>query len=83
MELPSTLVSPIYEIRLLSDAFIDLFAHNVHFSSDVSRRSDVSISVYLRTMHGQDDMGNDLLMARIALTPSLDAHVGFVTINFK
>lgn len=47
-------------------------------SSDVSRTSTISISAYLRTaqcVQGQDDMGNDLLMARVDLTPALDAHV--------
>jgi len=35
------------------------------------------VSSYLRTavVQGQDDMGNDLLMARVDLTPMLDDHV--------
>jgi hypothetical protein len=46
--------------------------------SDVSRTSNLSLSAYLRTtqyMPGQDNMGNDLLMGRLDLTPVLDAHV--------
>ena len=46
--------------------------------SDVSRTSNLSLSTYLRTsqgMVGQDNMGNDLLMGRLDLTPVLDAHV--------
>lgn len=49
-------------------------AHN----SDVSRTSNISVSSYLRTaaaVQGQDDMGNDLLMARVELTPTLEGHV--------
>ena len=47
--------------------------------SDVSRTSNISVSSYLRTtapVQGQDDIGNDLLMARVDLTPALDGHVG-------
>ena len=46
--------------------------------SDVSRTSNVSVSAYLRTaqsLRGQEDMGNDILMARVELTPVLDGHV--------
>ena len=46
--------------------------------SDVSRASTISVSAYLRTaqcVQGQDDMGNDILMARVDLVPVLDAHV--------
>ena len=46
--------------------------------SDVSRMSNISVSAYLRTaqcVEGQDDMGNDILMARVDLTPMLDGHV--------
>ncbi|KIY52197.1 AGC/Akt protein kinase [Fistulina hepatica ATCC 64428] len=39
---------------------------------DVSRTSTISVSAYLRAAQGQDDMGNDLLMARVELTPILD-----------
>ncbi|KAJ7472261.1 kinase-like domain-containing protein [Mycena galericulata] len=49
--------------------------YRAHF--DVSRTSNVSVSAYLRTdaaVGGQDDMGNDLLMARVDLTPTLDSH---------
>jgi serine/threonine protein kinase len=45
--------------------------------SDVSRTSNIVVSAYLRTaqsVQGRDDMGNDLLMARVDLTPVLDAH---------
>jgi hypothetical protein len=48
------------------------------YHSDVSRTSNLSLSTYLRTsqgMVGQDNMGNDLLMGRLDLTPVLDAHV--------
>ena len=47
-------------------------------SSDVSRTSNISVSSYLRTaaaIQGQDNMGNDLLMGRVDLTPMLDGHV--------
>lgn len=46
--------------------------------SDVSRTSNVSVSSYLRTTasaQGKDDMGNDLLIARVDLMPVLDGHV--------
>lgn len=46
--------------------------------SDVSRISTICVSAYLRTaaaVKGQDDMGNDLLMGRVDLTPVLDGHV--------
>jgi hypothetical protein len=46
--------------------------------SDVSRTSSIAVSAYLRTaaaVQGQDDMGNDLLMARVDLTPVLEGHV--------
>lgn len=58
--------------------FIVLTSRISPHSSDVSRTSTISISAYLRTaqcVQGQDDMGNDLLMARVDLTPALDAHV--------
>ena len=45
--------------------------------SDVSRLSNIAVSAYLRTaapVQGQDDMGNDLLMGRVDLTPMLDGH---------
>ncbi len=46
-------------------------------TSDVSRTSNIIVSSYLRTAsaQGQDDMGNDLLIARVELTPMLDGHV--------
>ncbi|KAF7313798.1 Non-specific serine/threonine protein kinase [Mycena chlorophos] len=47
--------------------------YRAHF--DVSRTSNVSVSAYLRTeaaVQGQEDMGNDFLMARVDLTPTLD-----------
>ena len=46
--------------------------------SDVSRTSNVSVSAYLRTaqsVRGKEDMGDDILMARVDLTPVLDGHV--------
>lgn len=36
------------------------------------------MSVYLRTaqpLHGERNMGNDLLISRVELTPSFDRHV--------
>jgi len=54
----------------------DVSPNSTH--SDVSRTSNLSLSTYLRTsqgMVGQDNMGNDLLMGRLDLTPVLDAHV--------
>lgn len=48
---------------------------NYRADFDVSRASTISVSAYLRTaqcVQGQDDMGNDLLMARVELTPALD-----------
>lgn len=48
--------------------------HRAHF--DVSRTSTVIVSAYLRTaqcVQGRDDMGNDILMARVEITPGLDA----------
>ncbi|KAH8103312.1 Pkinase-domain-containing protein [Cristinia sonorae] len=50
---------------------------NYRADFDVSRSSTISVSAYLRTaqsLQGQDDMGNDILMARVDLTPVLDAH---------
>ncbi|KAI0030081.1 Pkinase-domain-containing protein [Vararia minispora EC-137] len=50
---------------------------NYRADFDVSRMSNIVVSAYLRTaqsVQGRDDMGNDLLMARVDLTPVLDAH---------
>ncbi|KAG5722249.1 Serine/threonine-protein kinase gad8 [Termitomyces sp. T112] len=48
---------------------------NYRADFDVSRTSNISVSSYLRTtVAGQDDMGNDLLMARVDLTPMLEGH---------
>ncbi|KAK7691551.1 hypothetical protein QCA50_004950 [Cerrena zonata] len=50
---------------------------NYRADFDVSRTSTIAVSAYLRTaqcVQGQDDMGNDILMARVDLTPTLDAH---------
>ncbi|KAJ4474428.1 kinase-like domain-containing protein [Lentinula aciculospora] len=49
---------------------------NYRANFDVSRTSTISVSAYLRTvaMQGPDDMGNDLLLARVDLTPVLDGH---------
>ncbi|KAG7440440.1 Pkinase-domain-containing protein [Guyanagaster necrorhizus] len=49
---------------------------NYRADFDVSRTSNISVSAYLRTapMQGPDDMGNDLLLARVDLTPMLDGH---------
>ena len=46
--------------------------------SDVSRTSSIAVSAYLRTaqsVQDQEDMGNDILMARVEMTPVLDGHV--------
>lgn len=54
-------------------------------NSDVSRTSNLSLSAYLRTaqsLPGQDNMGNDLLIGRLDLTPVLDAHVCDFPIEF-
>ncbi|KIP11302.1 hypothetical protein PHLGIDRAFT_141514 [Phlebiopsis gigantea 11061_1 CR5-6] len=50
---------------------------NYRADFDVSRMSNISVAAYLRTaqsVHGQEDMGNDILMARVDLTPILDGH---------
>lgn len=49
---------------------------NHHANFDVSRTSNISVSAYLRTVSSQtqDDMGNDILIARVDLTPQLDNH---------
>ncbi|KAF9042901.1 kinase-like domain-containing protein [Panaeolus papilionaceus] len=49
---------------------------NYRADFDVSRTSNISVSSYLRTAasQGQDDMGNDLLIGRVDLTPVLDGH---------
>lgn len=49
---------------------------NYRAQFDVSRTSNISVSSYLRTaaVQGRDDMGNDMLMARVDLTPMLDGH---------
>ncbi|KAF9465409.1 kinase-like domain-containing protein [Collybia nuda] len=48
---------------------------NYRADFDVSRTSNISVSAYLRTTTaGQDDMGNDLLMARVDLVPMLEGH---------
>ena len=50
--------------------------HRAHF--DVSRMSNISVSAYLRTtqagLQGTDDMGNDILMGHVEITPVLDGH---------
>lgn len=55
-----------------------------YLSSDVSRTSTISVSAYLRTvaMQGPDDMGNDLLLGRVDLTPVLDGHVRYYVSPF-
>ncbi|KAI0646275.1 Pkinase-domain-containing protein [Trametes meyenii] len=50
---------------------------NYRADFDVSRTSNVSVSAYVRTnqsVRGKEDMGNDILMARVDLTPVLDGH---------
>jgi hypothetical protein len=62
----------------LADVFSFSFPNLKLDHSDVSRTSNLAVSTYLRTsqgMVGQDNMGNDLLMGRLDLTPVLDAHV--------
>ncbi|KAJ7878849.1 hypothetical protein B0H14DRAFT_1630478 [Mycena olivaceomarginata] len=59
------------------DLSTPVWNYRAHF--DVSRTSNVSVSAYLRTdaaVQGNDDMGNDLLMARVDLTPSLETQHG-------
>lgn len=56
------------------DLFSPTWNHRAHF--DVSRTSTVIVSAYLRTTQsaqGRDDMGNDILMARVEIAPVLDA----------
>lgn len=70
-------LSPVSGRFFYTRADVDVFAQLDH-NSDVSRTSNLSLSTYLRTsqgMVGQDNMGNDLLMGRLDLTPVLDAHV--------
>jgi serum/glucocorticoid-regulated kinase 2 len=49
--------------------------------SDVSRTSGITVSAYLRTSpsgvtgENHPDMGNDILLARVDLTPTLDSPV--------
>ncbi|KZP08525.1 Pkinase-domain-containing protein [Athelia psychrophila] len=50
---------------------------NYRADFDVSRISSVAVSAYVRTaaaVQGQDDMGNDLLMGKVDLTPVLEGH---------
>lgn len=49
---------------------------NYRANFDVSRISNVAVSAYLRTAaaQGPDDMGNDLLLSRVDLTPMLEGH---------
>ncbi|ESK88678.1 agc akt protein kinase [Moniliophthora roreri MCA 2997] len=49
---------------------------NYRANFDVSRTSNISVSAYLRTaaVQGPDDMGNDLLLSRVDLTPMLEGH---------
>ncbi|KAF6760378.1 kinase-like domain-containing protein [Ephemerocybe angulata] len=49
---------------------------NYRADFDVSRTSNISVAAYLRTnaTPGQDNMGNDVLMARVDLVPMLDGH---------
>lgn len=46
-------------------------------SSDVSRKSNIAVSAYLRAapVQGKDDMGNDILLSRVDLMPILDSRV--------
>jgi serum/glucocorticoid-regulated kinase 2 len=56
------------------DLTAPVWNHRADF--DVSRTSDISVSAYLRTAPSQtqEDMGNDILMARVDLTPMLEGH---------
>ncbi|KAL4258074.1 hypothetical protein AB1N83_011343 [Pleurotus pulmonarius] len=50
---------------------------NYRANFDVSRTSNLAVSAYVRTasaVQNQEDMGNDLLMARLDLAPMLDGH---------
>lgn len=73
------LANPVWNYRTVLYAGIPLLVYGAHMtSSDVSRTSNISVSAYLRTatvVQSQEDMGNDLLMARVDLTPALDGHV--------
>ncbi|KAF9652740.1 Pkinase-domain-containing protein [Thelephora ganbajun] len=66
--------------EILIDAFggdISSPVWNYRADFDVSRTSNIAVSAYLRTapcVQSQDDMGNDLLMARVDLVPVLDTH---------
>ncbi|KAF9787801.1 Pkinase-domain-containing protein [Thelephora terrestris] len=66
--------------EILIDAFggdISSPIWNYRADFDVSRTSNIAVSAYLRTtpcVQRQDDMGNDLLMARVDLVPVLDTH---------
>ena len=56
------------------DLSAPVWNHRAHF--DVSRTSNIIVSAYLRTtqcVQGQDDMGNDLLMGRVEISPVLDS----------
>lgn len=73
------LSNPIWNYRAQLCVLSAIVSHlgTWHYISDVSRTSNISVSSYLRTAaaQGQDDMGNDLLIARVDLTPMLDGHV--------
>ncbi|KAJ7220493.1 kinase-like domain-containing protein [Mycena pura] len=56
------------------DLVSPMWNYRAHF--DVSRTSNVSVSAYLRTdaaVQGQEDMGNDILIARVDLTPNFES----------
>lgn len=56
------------------DLSAPVWNHRAHF--DVSRTSNIIVSAYLRTaqcVQGHDDMGNDLLMGRVEISPVLDS----------
>ncbi|KAH8827585.1 kinase-like domain-containing protein [Flagelloscypha sp. PMI_526] len=48
---------------------------NYRADFDVSRKSNIAVTAYLRTapVQGKDDMGNDILLSRVDLMPILDS----------
>jgi len=78
--LAGDLASPVWNYRAdlcVHAHFASVLCHLIVHDSDVSRTSNIAVSAYLRTApaQGQDDMGNDLLLARVDLTPMLEGHV--------
>lgn len=74
---PSWLYKANLSVDVLNFVYIMAYIH----PSDVSRTSGISVSAYLRTSpsgvtgENHPDMGNDILLARVDLTPTLDSPV--------